>query len=984
MPFVVQALFSMMIAVTPIAPSSTSYYPIRLEDAKAVYLTPDKFSVHGDGIADDSDAIQKAVDRVQETTGQGILFIPSGRYRLTKTITVWPGVRLIGYGAKRPVFLLGENTPGYQDTERFMVFFAGRRGNGATEQPTVPPEEGLKGGDFGVANEANPGTFYSALSNVDFEIQGGNPGAVAIRGRYAQHCYLAHIDFQLGDALAGIHDTGNSADDLRFFGGQYGLITRTPSPGWQFTLLDSHFEGQKKAAIRTHETGLTLIRPSFKSVPTAVWVEPGETEQLFIKGGRMEDISGPAIEFDREKSLRNQLNVEDVTCHRVPVFAHLRESGKRLTASGETYQVTAFSHGLHYNDLGSVPAIETRFEAKKLAGPAASRDSDVPALPAQESWVNLMSLGAKGDGTTDDTAVLKDAIAKYWTIYLPQGKYRVTDTIALRPDTVLIGLHPFNTQILITDGTPGFLGVGEAETAGRRGRSSLFAGGPKALLETPQGGSCVVTGIGLDSGGNNPAAVAAKWMAGAHSMMDDVKFIGGHGSGTAIYNNNNSADPNAERRWDSQYPSLWVTNGGGGTFKNIWTASTFAQAGMMVSDTTTEGRVYEMSSEHHVRHEIQVRNASNWHFYALQTEEERGEGPFCLPLDIENSSNVTIANLNMYRVVSVTQPFAQAVRVAGSKDIRFRGVHCYSNSKASFDNLLVDASSGYELRHREFAHLDLSGVKLRLPSYSRVHKLASGFFNISGGAVHPNGDFYFVDAKWQRIYKWDAGSGEVSVVQDAPLTPVNLVFDKAGNLMVVAYAGKGTVYAFKPGSSEFKILNAVPATARPGLAAALPVTDWQLNPNVVAGKTQVRPWQFVSPDGSTFVSVGQDFVDGTLTWGVKLQDAIRSFGFAKVVPGQPFYVMGESEMRTFAVDVQADGSLAKGRLFAEQGGEGLAVDSHGNVYIAAGQIYVYSPDGKLIDTIEVPERPTQLAFGGKDGKTLFITARTSLYSVKVK
>ena len=83
-------------------------------------------------------------------------------------------------------------------------------------------------------------------------------------------------------------------------------------------------------------------------------------------------------------------------------------------------------------------------------------------------------------------------------------------------------------------------------------------------------------------------------------------------------------------------------------------------------------------------------------------------------------------------------------------------------------------------------------------------------------------------------------------------------------------------------------------------------------------------------------------------------------------------------------DVNADGSLTNFQLFAEQGGEGVTVDSHGNVYIAAGQIYVYNSAGKLIDTIGVPERPIQVMFGGDDRKTLFIAARTSLYSMRMK
>ena len=88
-----------------VAPSwADSYYTVRLDDPKAVYL--DAFGARGDGHADDTAAIQKAIDRVQETVRQGIVFVPEGRYRLTKTIYIWPSIRVVGYGARRPVFLL--------------------------------------------------------------------------------------------------------------------------------------------------------------------------------------------------------------------------------------------------------------------------------------------------------------------------------------------------------------------------------------------------------------------------------------------------------------------------------------------------------------------------------------------------------------------------------------------------------------------------------------------------------------------------------------------------------------------------------------------------------------------------------------------------------------------------------------------------------------------------------------------------------------
>ena len=77
-----------------------------------------------------------------------------------------------------------------------------------------------------------------------------------------------------------------------------------------------------------------------------------------------------------------------------------------------------------------------------------------------------------------------------------------------------------------------------------------------------------------------------------------------------------------------------------------------------------------------------------------------------------------------------------------------------------------------------------------LEAGAAVRKLADGFFNISGGAAAPNGDFYFVDAQWQRIHRWSVADSRLSTVHDAPLEPVNLAFDKAGNLLVVSYAGQ--------------------------------------------------------------------------------------------------------------------------------------------------------------------------------------------------
>jgi sugar lactone lactonase YvrE len=969
--------------------ASESFYRLRLEDKKAVYLTRNEGGLHGDGVGDDTEAIQQAINKVQEATGQGIVFVPEGRYRISKTIFLWPGVRLIGWGAHRPAFVLGKDTPGYQEGMGYMLMFTGNRPrtNAAPVRQGRPqaPVPGVVPLNPSIA-DANPGTFYSAVSNIDFDIEEGNPAAVGVRFHAAQHCYLAHIDFHIGSGLAGIHDAGNEAEDLHFYGGQYGIMTRKPSPGWQFTLLDSTFEGQSKAAIKEHEAGLTLIRAHISKTPTAISIDPTYAEELWVKDSQFEDLSGPAVIVSNDRGLRTEINLEDVVCRHVPTLAMFRESGKTLPGRGEMYRVNAMTHGLTFASPSSAGEVKTHYDASSLSSMPAPVASDIAKLPSQEGWVNLQTLGAKGDGTTDDTAAIRQAIASYRAIYIPSGHYIVTDTITLRPDTVLIGLNPSTTQFDIPDSTPAFQGPGS----------------PKPLLEAPKGGTNIVTGIGLYTNGINSRAVGAKWMAGKDSLMNDVRFLGGHGTFvpgmSPIYNNTHTADTDIHRRWDSQYPSLWVTDGGGGTFANIWTPSTFAQAGMMISNTTTEGRVYELSSEHHVRNEVKIEHASNWKIYALQTEEERGEGPFCLPLSIENSSNVTVANYHSYRVVSSYQPFLNAIHVANSHNIRLRNIHVYGDNKVSFDNSVIVEDGKPELvRNREFAWMTIdtstpdhetSAAKPSsvLADGAEVKRLTGGFYNISGAAVDPAGQLYFVDAHWQRIYRWLPEQNRAEIVRDSPLAPVQLIFDKAGDLMVVSYDGDGTVYSFRPDApgQEITLLKPEKAAAREGATPVLPVNYWRNENDFVKAISAAKPYQYVSPDGSTFIPAGEDFVSGALYYGTKMADVLRAFGLGRAKQGKLFYVSDESYQKTYSGEVGPDGTLKNLKLFAEAGGESVTQDAVGNVYIAAGQVYVYNPSGELIDTIKVPERPIDLVFGGKDGRTLFILARTSLYSVQVR
>jgi hypothetical protein len=954
-----------------------SYYPIRPDDAKATYLTADKFPVHGDGVTDDSDALQAAIDKAGEH-GEGILFVPSGRYRITKTIYIWPAVRVIGYGATRPVFVLADNTPGYQQGLGYMFLFAGGRPRAqlrmdfATGRPpvaiegTVPPNPAIP--------DASPGTFYSGMSNADIEIGSGNPAAVGIRCHYAQHSILTHMDFSIGSGLAGLKDVGNEAEDLHFRGGQYGIDTIMPSPGWQFTLIDSTFEGQSKAAIKEHEAGLTLIHDTFRNVPTAIAIDPEHSDELWVEHSRFENISGPAILFGEEKNIRTEINLLDIACKGVKVFAQLRESGKTFAGPAENYIVKSFSYGLKLKNAADWGSIESSFDVQPVAQLPADKGDAIRALPAAETWVNLQTLGVKGDGTTDDTAAIQKAIDEHTTLYIPMGRYLVSDTIHLRPDTVLIGMHPSTTQFDLKDESAAFQG----------------AGPPRALLEAPKGGHNIVVGIGLFTGGINDRAVGALWMAGADSLMNDVRFLGGHGTNLADgkrmnpYNNTHTGDPDPRYKWDVQYPSLWITNGGGGTFSNIWTPSTFASAGMLISDTSTPGHVYELSSEHHVRNEVRLVRAENWDLLALQTEEERGESPSALPIEIIQSKNITIANFHAYRVISSYSPYPYAITVSESSDIRIRNLHQNSNAKVAFDSSVLDATHHAEVRTREFANLDLPGTPNATPvpvppvlaPGAKIEQLATGFFSAGGGAVDAKGTLYFVDTHWQRIFKWNEANREVVLVSSDSIEPENLAFDNAGNLLVVSRNGAGKVLSLRPDVPPASLSLLAPEK---GAGQYLPTAVFAMR-----GFATERPWHFGSAANGGGISSGDDFVNGHTEWGTKMADLLRTFGLQKAVPGHPFYVTSESEQRTYKGTVTTSGQVADVKLFAEAGGESVTQDERGRVFLAAGQILVYTPDGKLQGKIDVPERPVDLVFGGADRRTLYILTHHSLYAVKMQ
>jgi len=260
-------------------------------------------------------------------------------------------------------------------------------------------------------------------------------------------------------------------------------------------------------------------------------------------------------------------------------------------------------------------------------------------------------------------------------------------------------------------------------------------------------------------------------------------------------------------------------------------------------------------------------------------------------------------------------------------------------------------------------------------------KLAGSFQFIEGPVWQADGSLLFSDIPASRIYRWTPDEG-AQVWREPTGNSDGLTLDREGRLIACEHSGRRV--------SRTEADGAV-------VAIASHYQGGRLNsPNDVVVKADgviyfsdppygIQPEEREQPCNGVY----RILPDGSLE--LLADDFDRPNGLAFSPDESILYIDDSPRRHVRAFDVRPDGTLANSRILADmdhpQPGspDGMKIDEEGHLYVAgATGVWVFEPDGELLGVVTTPERPANCAWGDADRKSLYITARTSLYRIRVK
>lgn len=260
-----------------------------------------------------------------------------------------------------------------------------------------------------------------------------------------------------------------------------------------------------------------------------------------------------------------------------------------------------------------------------------------------------------------------------------------------------------------------------------------------------------------------------------------------------------------------------------------------------------------------------------------------------------------------------------------------------------------------------------------------LKKVASHFSFTEGPAPDKKGNVYFTDQPNDKIWKYDT-DGKVSLFMHNTGRSNGLYFDKKGNIIACADSNNQLWSISKKGkvkilldnfqNRRFNGPNDLWIDAKGGIYFTDPYY-------------QRNYWTRKKPDLEKqdvyYLPAGKNEATIVAT------NFVKPNGIVGTPDGKTLYVADIGDSKTYKYDVAPDGSLNNRQFFASMGSDGMTLDEKGNLYLTGKGVTVFDNTGKQIEKIEVPAGWTaNICFGGKDRRTLFITALESVYTLQMR
>ena len=326
-----------------------------------------------------------------------------------------------------------------------------------------------------------------------------------------------------------------------------------------------------------------------------------------------------------------------------------------------------------------------------------------------------------------------------------------------------------------------------------------------------------------------------------------------------------------------------------------------------------------------------------------------------LKADIEETTNIPLGTGSME---------AEAARR------KFQGVLNYYGERMGADH----ADPTLVPKANVPASISMSTQPSEAPT-GKMKKLADGFRFTEGPAWDGKDSLYFSDMPNNALHRWTEADG-TTLIRKGERNSNGIVVDRDGGLIFCEGGrrivrrtsdGKETTLADQCAGKPIGMPNDLWLAPDGGIYFTIPrikPSDADRYPKGAVNGTVC----YITPDRKSVVDVGL---------GLKSAN-----GIVGRADGKFLYVADPRSQKCFRYTIQADGQLTNQQVAADRFSDGLTLDEHGQLYTTSNEgIRVFSTKGQEIALIAVPETPANMTFGGRDGKTLFITARTSVYAV---